>query len=93
MWAVHQLLFSRFILPLKVPDEITEDNLVTIKDSKCTAIAVSKDKVKVTDESLTEDTMEMPQFNYGAHAGKKYKFFYSVRIDQRNLTFPILYKV
>ena len=78
---------------MKVPDEITEDNLVTIPESKCTAIAVSKDKVKVTDESLTEDTMEMPQFNYGAKAGKKYRFFYSCRIDQRNLTFPILYKV
>eukprot|EP00095_Tigriopus_kingsejongensis_P002424 maker-scaffold386_size188734-snap-gene-0.22 protein:Tk02424 transcript:maker-scaffold386_size188734-snap-gene-0.22-mRNA-1 annotation:"-carotene -monooxygenase-like" len=83
----------RFILPLSIPEGAKSgDNLVTLKDTKCTAKMETSSLLKVTEEKISGPNMEMPRINYSFNS-KKYRFFYSVGIDSRSLTFHKLMKV
>ena len=85
---------SRFVLPLKMKDGADKaENLVTIPSSKCTAFPVGPSKICVTDELLSDQIMELPQFNYANFRGRKYRFFYACQIELESFHFPRLFKV
>lgn len=83
----------RFVLPLKMPENVEDgENLVTLKGTGCRAFKVSEKLMRVTEERLSEKRMDMPQINYAFNA-KPYRYFYSVQVDEDNLSFTRLYKV
>ncbi|XP_059084568.1 carotenoid isomerooxygenase-like [Tigriopus californicus] len=82
----------RFVLPLKMPANVEPGaNLVTLKNTKCRAFKESGSLMRVTEEALSQKRMDMPQINYAVNT-KPYRYFYSVQVDEDNLSFTRLYK-
>ncbi|GFY40021.1 beta,beta-carotene 9',10'-oxygenase [Trichonephila inaurata madagascariensis] len=70
-----QAIFTRFVLPLKVEGKVG-GNLVTLKDSKATAIKDESGIVFLTPETKGEPGYESPTINYSMFNTKKYRYVY-----------------
>ncbi|XP_070552538.1 carotenoid-cleaving dioxygenase, mitochondrial-like [Ptychodera flava] len=73
----------RFVLPLKITDSTpVGENLVTLKDSKATAVKLDDGSIHCTQEMIIDlqpdDSAELPRINYAAVNGKEYKYAYSI---------------
>ncbi|XP_074596324.1 carotenoid-cleaving dioxygenase, mitochondrial-like [Brevipalpus obovatus] len=71
---------KRFVIPLETAMEKRRGNLVQLKSTSATAIAVGK-KILLTPEYLSPESMplvEMAQINYAHYNGRKYRYFYCV---------------
>lgn len=70
---------QRFVLPLNTKDSLGE-NLITLKDTKCTATAGSGNDVNVTGVKLYENSLENTSINI-SNCGKKYQYVYGNSLD------------
>ncbi|CAG7731600.1 unnamed protein product [Allacma fusca] len=71
----------RYILPLNVEDAVSDQNLVTVQDSKAKAFlngsVDGKPRIFCTPHHLTDGWVELPRINYRFN-GEKFNYFYGV---------------
>lgn len=69
----------RFALPLH--PELSNDNLVTLPNTRATAKYVEIGKIHVRAEKLCEMGCETPRIYYEKYLGKPYRYFYAISSD------------
>lgn len=78
-----EVLAKRFVLPLeeKIEQGRKGDNLVTLANSDASAQLQEDQSVHCVPERLSDPCGEMPRINYDKYNGKKYRYFYSLAVE------------
>ncbi|GBM84663.1 Beta,beta-carotene 15,15'-dioxygenase [Araneus ventricosus] len=73
--ASCKAVFTRFVIPLKSDGKLAE-NLITLKDTKATAVKQENGIIFLTPETKGDPGYEMPTINYSMYNSKKYRYTY-----------------
>lgn len=84
--------FKRIVIPLNVADNAPVGvNLITLKDSKATAMKRKDGSIFLTSDYLTDDPadeksrfeFELPTFNYAKHVARPYRYAYGCNLQDK----------
>lgn len=82
----------RYVLPLRTQGTRTNTNLVTLKDTKCTARKLEDDTIFVEGQVISPNIIDLPRINY-KYNGKPYTFAYGVEVNPLGVQFSRLVKM
>ncbi|XP_071531273.1 carotenoid-cleaving dioxygenase, mitochondrial-like [Panulirus ornatus] len=72
----------RFVLPLEVDDVSADTNLVTLKDTKCSAYKRRDGTIQLQAEVISKQAFDLPRINY-KYNGKEYTYAYGVEVNTK----------
>ncbi|KAK8375311.1 hypothetical protein O3P69_008291 [Scylla paramamosain] len=82
----------RYVLPLRTEGSRTDTNLVTLKDTKCTARKLKDGTIFLEGQVISPNVIDLPRINY-KYNGKPYTFTYGVEVNPLGAQFSRLVKI
>lgn len=82
----------RYVLPLPTESDRMDTNLVTLKDTKCTAHKLKNGNIFVQGQVTSPNIIDLQRINY-KYNGKRYTYTYGVEVNPLGVQFSRLVKI